>query len=375
MKTAALLLALILLLAACSATATEEAPAATTAAQPQPTEVAATTAPQPTAVPATDAPPAPTDEPTAEPTPSGPTFSNPVIRENFADPHLIEVEGTWYAYATNSSNKNVPVSTSTDLVRWTISVDAMPALAQWVRPGNTWAPEVQKVASNFVLYYTARDKTSNRQCVGVATADKPEGKFRDNSHQPFVCQVEEGGTIDAHPFQDGEKLYLYYKNDGNCCGIPTYIYVQELAPDGLSLVGEPVRLVRNDRAWEGRVVEAPTMIKRDEQYYLFFSAHNYAGHEYAVGYATCESPMGPCEDAPENPILQSNLQSPPNLIIGPGHQTMITVDEQDWIVYHVWEVVGGGRRGDRRQMWMDRLDWEDGRPVVQGPTVGPQPAP
>jgi beta-xylosidase len=225
------------------------------------------------------------------------------------------------------------------------------------------------------LYYTARDKTSNKQCVGVATAAKPDGKFRDASDTPLVCQVEEGGTIDASPFQDGDKLYLYYKNDGNCCGIPTYIYGQELAADGLSLVGEPVRLVRNDRSWEGRVVEAPTMLKRDGQYYLFFSANNYAGHEYAVGYAVCESPLGPCEDAAENPILKSNLAKPPELIIGPGHQTVITVDGQDWLVYHVWEVVGGGRRGDRRQMWMDRLDWVDGKPVVRGPTVGPQEAP
>jgi beta-xylosidase len=365
MKTTTLLLLALLIaaLAACSAPATEQTPvtgAPATSAPPEPTAAA-----QPTAA----------AEPTVAPTPAGPTFANPVIRENFADPHLIEVDGTWYAYATNSSSKNVPVSKSSDLVKWSVSVDAMPALAPWVKTGNTWAPEVHKVASNYVLYYTARDKTSNKQCVGVATADKPDGKFRDNSDKPLVCQVQEGGTIDASPFQDGDKLYLYYKNDGNCCGIPTYIYAQELSPDGLSLVGEPVRLVNNDRAWEGRVVEAPTMIQRDGQYYLFFSANNYAGHEYAVGYATCESPMGPCQDAPENPILKSNLQKPPDLIIGPGHQTVITVDGQDWIVYHVWEVVGGGRRGDRRQMWLDQLDWENGKPVVRGPTVGAQEAP
>jgi beta-xylosidase len=371
---AALLLALLLFPAGCSAPSTDAPPTTAPAAEVAvPTaDVAPTNSPATEVVLPTDVVPATS---VAVPTPAGNTFTNPVIRENFADPHLIEVDGTWYAYATNASSKNVPVSTSTDLVKWSISSDAMPALGSWVKPGNTWAPEVHRLASNFVLYYTARDKTSNKQCVGVATADTPEGKFRDASDKPLVCQVEEGGTIDASPFQDGDKLYLLYKNDGNCCGIPTHIYAQELAPDGLSLVGEPARLVRNDRAWEGRVVEAPTMLKRDGQYYLFFSANNYAGHEYAVGYARCESPMGPCEDAAENPILKSNLQKPPNLIIGPGHQTVITVDGQDWLVYHVWEVAGGGRRGDRRQMWMDRLDWENGKPVVRGPTVGPQPAP
>ncbi len=350
----------IFLLTACNAPATQQ-PAAT---------VAPTTAPaQPTAPPTTPVAPAATE------TPSGPTFTNPVIRDNFADPFLLQEGDTWYAYATNSASKNVPVSKSTDLVTWTISTDAMPALGAWVKPGNTWAPEVHKVASKYVLYYTARDKTSNKQCVGVATADKPEGKFKDASAQPLVCQVKEGGTIDASPFQDGDKLYLLYKNDGNCCGIPTYIYSQELSPDGLTLVGEPARLVRNDQKWEGGVVEAPTMLKRDGKYYLFFSANNYAGVEYAVGYAVCDSPLGPCQDAPENPILKSVLAKPPDMVIGPGHQTIITVDGQDWLVYHVWEVVGGGRRGDRRQMWLDRLDWVDGKPVVRGPTVTAQPAP
>jgi beta-xylosidase len=225
------------------------------------------------------------------------------------------------------------------------------------------------------MYYTARDKTSNKQCVGVATANKPDARFKDTSDKPLVCQANEGGTIDPDPFRDGNKLYLYYKNDGNCCNIPTYIYVQELAPDGLSLVGDPVRLIRNEGQWEGNVIEAPTMVKHDRKYYLFFSANNYAGVEYAVGYATCDSPTGPCTQAPENPILKSQMQPPPNMVVGPGHQSIIRVGNQDWIVYHAWEITKGGTRGDRRLMYMNRLDWQNGKPVVVGPLTGPQPAP
>jgi beta-xylosidase len=151
--------------------------------------------------------------------------------------------------------------------------------------------------------------------------------------------------------------------------------VQELSPDGLSLAGEPVRLVRNDKQWEGNVVEAPTMVKHEDRYYLFFSANNYAGLEYAVGYATCETVTGPCTDAPENPILKSQLQKPPDMVIGPGHQTLISVGDQDWLVYHAWEVLTGGRRGDRRLMYMNRLEWQGGKPVVVGPLTGPQPVP
>lgn len=317
----------------------------------------------------------------AAPTPTGPLpagmFQNPVLRQDFADPAILRVDDTFYAYATNAAGRNVSAARSSDLINWELLPDAMPALPKWAKltGGLTWAPEVIEIDGVFVLYFTTRDKESNKQCVGVATSEKPEGKFRDTGEQALVCQTDEGGTIDASPFRDADgTLYLYYKNDGNCCGIATYLYVQELAPDGLSLVGERIRLVRNDQQWEGGVVEAPTMVLHDGGYYLLFSANNYATHEYAIGYAVCESVVGPCEDAPENPILASRLKPPP-MVIGPGHQTVLDLDGQTWLLYHVWEVVGGSRRGERRLLWLDRLDWEDGRPVVRGPTTDPQPLP
>lgn len=312
------------------------------------------------------------------PQPTGPLFQNPVLKENFADPFILQVGDTFYAYATNSASKNISLARSSDLVKWKILPDAMPGLPKWAKltGGFVWAPEVIQVGEKFIMYYTARDKETDKQCVGVAISDGPEGKFKDANAAPLVCQADQGGTIDASPFRDQDgKLYLYYKNDGNCCNLTTYLYVQELAPDGLSLLGESVQLVRNESIWEGRVVEAPTMFRHDERYYLFYSANNYAGHEYAVGYAVCDSALGPCQDAPENPILKSDLTDKEAMVIGPGHQALLEVGGQTWIFYHAWEVVSGSRRGERRLMWLDRLDWVDGKPVVRGPTVSEQPAP
>lgn len=304
-------------------------------------------------------------------------FQNPVLRTDFPDPFVLEVDGVYYAYATNAAGKNIQVSRSTDLIHWDLPKEAMPGLPSWAKLGGSlvWAPEVMNIDERFVLYYTARDKASDKQCIGAATSEKPEGKFKDTRDRPLVCQASEGGSIDPSPFRDGDTLYLYWKNDGNCCGMATYLYVQELAPDGLSLVGEPVRLIRNDKAWEGRVVEAPTMWKHDGAYYLFYSANNYAGFEYAVGYATCASATGPCEAAPENPILASRMTEKP-LVIGPGHQTIIEDAAGDtWLVYHAWQVTSAGLRGDSRFMWLDRLEWQGGKPVVKGPTTAPQAAP
>ena len=62
---------------------------------------------------------------------------------------------------------------------------------------------------------------------------------------------------------------------------------------------------KNDVPWEASVVEGPMLWKHDGRYFLFYSGNVYSGAGYAVGYATCDSPLGPCKDAPENPILKT----------------------------------------------------------------------
>jgi beta-xylosidase len=349
-------------------------------AAPTPT---ATVPPTATAVPTATQPAAPPTRTRVPPTATATTlvvpegqFVNPVIKSDFPDPGIIKVGDTYYAYATNSGTRNVQLATSTDLVTWKLGPDALPDPGKWasLEFGNIWAPEVIDIAGHFVMYYTAHDKTSNRQCIGVATSDTPEGPYKPAGDKALICQVEEGGSIDPSPLHDGDKLYLYWKNDGNCCGGITYIYVQELSPDGLSLLGEAGRLLSNDRRWEGPVIEAPTMWKQDGKYFMFFSANAYNTVNYAIGYATCESATGPCQDAAENPILKTSTKRPP--VIGPGHQTIVTDDDGElWLVYHAWAVPKSGGKLEQRNVWIDRLTWEDGKPHVAGPTTAPQPVP
>ncbi len=303
------------------------------------------------------------------------TFQNPVLQDDFADPFVLHVGTTYYAYATNGSGKNIQRAKSPDLVHWELLNDALPALPSWAQLGGSyvWAPEVLPVGDHYVMYYTARDQQSDKQCIGVAVGATPDGRFKDSNDRPFMCQPDQGGDIDPDAFHDGDKLYFYWKNDGNCCGLTTHIYGQELSADGLHLVGTgPTALAENDQLWEGRVIEAPTMVKHGAGYFLFFSGNDYAGIPYAVGYATCKTPLGPCQEATDNPLLKSRVQAPP--VIGPGHQAIVQVGDQTWIVYHAWEMVGG-LRGDRRFLWIDRVTWDGDKPQIHGPTVDPQPMP
>ncbi|QNA89273.1 family 43 glycosylhydrolase [Massilia sp. Dwa41.01b] len=287
---------------------------------------------------------------------------------DFPDPFVLADGSGYYAYATNANEKHVQLLHSQDLHTWRALPDAMPALASWVRPKvpHVWAPEVIKLGERYVLYYTAHDQASDKQCVGAAVSASPAGPFVDQASKPLVCQTELGGTIDASPFLEGGRLYLYFKSDGNCCNQPTHIFAQELQPDGLGVLGQPTRLLTNGRTWEGKVIEAPTMVVRGGQYILMYSANDFGDGTYAAGYASCAGPMGPCEPVGDAPFLKTSRESK---LFGPGHQAVFQVGGQDYIAYHAWELKADGKRGDRRFLYIDKLEWVGGRPVVKGPTL------
>jgi arabinan endo-1,5-alpha-L-arabinosidase len=311
-------------------------------------------------------------EASAPATPGPGEFVNPVIDRDFPDPDLLKVGDTYYAYATNAAGDNVQAARSTDLVTWERIPDPLPVLPVWVRGGFTWAPEVTTTAdgSGYVMYFTARDLQSDKQCIGVATSDGPEGPFTDASEEAFICQLDQGGSIDAASFTDEDgSRYLLWKNDGNCCSLPTKIYIQPVSDDGLTLEGEPSELIENDQFWERAVVEAPTLWKNDGTYYLFYSANNYAGIDYATGYAVADAITGPYSKPSDGPLMSTQLPDPGAL--GPGGQDIVVDDDgETWIAYHSWDPTATYRR-----MQIDEIVWEGDTPVVKGPDLTPQPVP
>jgi beta-xylosidase len=220
------------------------------------------------------------------------------------------------------------------------------------------------------MYFTARDAASDKQCIGVATSDKPEGPFKDEGDKPFICQADQGGSIDASSFVDEDGTqYVLWKNDGNCCGYDTWLYIQKVSQDGLTLEGDPTRLIKQDKAWEGNLVEAPTLWKHEDNYYLFYSANNYAGADYATGYAVADAPTGPFTKPENGPWLSTDFQN--GGAIGPGGQDVVVDDDgETWLAYHSWDPTATYRR-----MQIDELRWEGETPVLDGPDRGPQPKP
>jgi beta-xylosidase len=304
----------------------------------------------------------------------------PVLKTNFPDAHVVEHEGEYIAYATNAGI-NLPMATSRDLVSWSLvmdpakphkRLDGMPVLAPWVKEGFTWAPEVIKVGGRWLLYYTANHRKEDVQCIGLAVADNPRGPFRDAAKEPFVCQFDLGGTIDANPFRDADgNLYLYYKSDGNRVGKGTAIWGQRLSADGMTLAGAPVALIKDDAQWEMKLVEAPAMVRSPGGYQLFFSAAYYGWNAddklspYATGYAACSGPLGPCQDSPDNPILYSFNDRKAGCLSGPGHPSIFQAAGRSFIAFHAWAATLGCRKAkDERFLYVAPIVWKDGKPRI-----------
>jgi beta-xylosidase len=304
----------------------------------------------------------------------------PVLETDFPDPFVLLAGGTFYAYATNTDHgeRNVQLASSANLADWSLVKDsdgkprdAMPELPPWAKRGWTWAPEVMKTGGGYLLYFTAKEKKTGLQCVGVAASADPRGPFTSDAAEPLVCQRDLGGTIDSSPFRDSDgKLYLYFKNDGNAVHKPVQIWVQPLAADGLSVSGEAVALLKPDAAWEGSVIEAPSMARIGDSYALFYSANDFAWPEsmrlspYGIGYATCRTPQGPCTDAPDNPLLHS-FNASVGCLSGPGHQALFQVGPRWFIAFHAWSASPNCHPLDwKRFLYVAPLIWKDGKPAV-----------
>ena len=283
------------------------------------------------------------------------------IDADFPDPDVLRVGGDYYAYATNTPAVNVQLATSSDARKWSAStVDALPELPSWANPGKTWAPDVSEPQpGRFVMYVVVANTKPALQCIGVAVASSPQGPFRPAGSGPLVCPKDEGGAIDPATFVDTDGTrYLLWKNDGNCCGLDPWLQIAPLSEDGLSLAGAPTMLMKQTAAWEGSLVEAPTLVRRGSAYVLLYSANNYADRSYAVGYATAPAVRGPYQKHPV-PLLSTASSS--GRFVGPGGQDVVTTaDGRDFLAFHSWDPAFVYRGLD-----VLPLSWTNGEPSLK----------
>jgi hypothetical protein len=98
-----------------------------------------------------------------------------VLPGDFPDPSVTKIGNTYWATATSSEWAPLfPLLRSDDLVHWETVGHVFPkGMPKWA-DANFWAPEIAYENGKVYIYYTAHKKGGNL-CVGVASADRPEG--------------------------------------------------------------------------------------------------------------------------------------------------------------------------------------------------------
>ncbi|MCM1317994.1 MAG: glycoside hydrolase family 43 protein [Bacteroides sp.] len=347
---------------------------------------------------------------TAENTAEYVMLSNP-LPVKFGDPFILPAsDGKFYLYGTSLSD-GFEAYVSDNLVEWKKcgQVYKGGADGQWNKD-CFWAPEVYERDGKYYMFYSANSRNNpNREdenfMIGVAVADKPDGPFTDLFNRPLFEAPYP--VIDANVlFDDSGKKYIYFSRccykhpveseiadkaraEGFCNEVEeSWVYGAELKDDFSGLASEPILLLSppaklDDRQaeWESRSVtsreinrrwtEGSYIFKSGATYYIMYSGNYYGGGNYAVGYATAKSPLGPFTKADNNPILQENV-STGGPVLGTGHNMVFTnpADSQLYTVYH-------GRMSDNpdeRVVFIDKVNVDTiaQRLSISGPTTAPQ---
>jgi xylan 1,4-beta-xylosidase len=292
-----------------------------------------------------------------------------VLPGDYPDPSVVKIGDTFWASATTSNwMPAYPLLKSKDLVNWQTTGAVFSVLSSWV-DYYFWAPEITYDNGRVYLYYSAHQKDGNL-CVGIASADKPEGPYRD--HGLVICQ--QSGSIDAFPMRDKDgTLYLIWKEDANSIRKPTPIWIQELNEARTALVGSKKELFRNEAPWEANLVEGVSMIRHADYFYAFYAAAGCcgAGCSYQTGVARSKSVLGPWEKYTSNPILTNEGQWK-----CPGHGTPVEKEGRYYFLYHAYDTTGGvytGRQGLLKEFVFTSDGWirfmDDETPPVKIPQV------
>ena len=288
-------------------------------------------------------------------------YTNPVIDRSLPDPTVIRVGNIFYLYSTEDIH-NVPIYMSRNLVRWTyvgtcFNDNTRP---QMVPNGGIWAPDINYINGQYVLYYSKSTWGGEWECgIGVATARSPRGPFQDVGKLFISSEIGVQNSIDPFYFEeeDGRK-YLFW---GSFRGI----YGIELADDGLSIKegAEKVQIA-------GTMTEATMIHKHEGYYYLIGSAGSCcegAKSTYHLVVARSKKLLGPYVDSSGQKALDNNftqLLNKSRYVIGPGHCSEIVQDdaEQDWILYHGYDAADPDAG---RKVYMDRIQWVRGWPMIK----------
>ncbi|KAI6457711.1 hypothetical protein MCOR17_007716 [Pyricularia oryzae] len=261
---------------------------------------------------------------------------------------------------------------------WTYQGAAIPAGSRINLPGrdDLWAPDVAKVGSQYIMYYSVSTFGSQNSAVGYATSPSMEFNSWTDCGATGL-QSRPGNTynaIDANYIQarggTGERVL----NFGSFWG-----GIHQVALDGAGTQvgsGGAAPLGLQFQPAGTHASEGPFMFERQGWYYLFWSEGVCCGFdknlpapgaEYKIRVCRSQNFRGPfvdrngvdCRNGGGTTVLESH-----GFVYGPGGQGVMTDPKKGTILYyHYADRRGAIGDGDKKFGW-NVVNWGGGWPSV-----------
>ncbi|MCW5965314.1 MAG: family 43 glycosylhydrolase [Bryobacterales bacterium] len=272
--------------------------------------------------------------PSATPTAVEKDYPAVILNGDFPDPTIVrDGEDFYLTHSSFHAVPGLPIWHSRNLREWKMITRALRTYV-----GNVWAPELIKHDDQFFLYFPANGTN------WVMTAKSPAGPWSD----PVNLKV--GGIDPGHVVAPDGKRYLHL-SAGKAV---------ELAPDGLSVKGEPQTVYAgwpypDDWVAECFCLESPKLFFHKGFYHLVSAQGGTAGpatSHMAVS-ARSASPLGPWENSPHNPFIRT--YSAEEFWWSKGHATVFDAGDDKWFaVYHAFQK---NLRQHGRQVLLEPVAW------------------
>jgi arabinan endo-1,5-alpha-L-arabinosidase len=297
------------------------------------------------------------------------------------DPSIIKQGDTYYLFSTGPG---IPIRASNDLIHWQVIGQVWGTIPAWARskvPGASefWAPDVSFFDGEYHLYYALSTFGSDRSVIGLATNPTLDPTASD------YHWVDRGEVIESMPGRTNwnaidpnlvvvgnSAVWLAFGSQWSgikLCRIDPQTGKPSHRTSGPGLSRAPRLDSIASRPASGPI-EAPFIFSRDGYYYLFASFGDCcmgAASTYKIMVGRSRAVTGPYRDRAGESMIHGSgtlVLGSAGRYRGPGSNAVLSDGGQDWIVYHDYDVQGGGLP----KLEIRPLNWtRDGWPVVGQP--------
>lgn len=300
------------------------------------------------------------------------TIVNPILPGCYPDPSICRVGNDYYL--VNSSFAffpAVPIWHSTDLRSWrrlgyVLNRPSQLRLREGLRiSGGIYAPDI-KFNPHDSLFYLITTDVEGRGTFFVTTDDPKRGSWSDPTY------LHDVGGIDPSLFFDADGKAYVLNNDAPA-GNPLYdghraIWIREFDWKRGRTVGERRLLVDGgvDITQKPSWIEGPHLYRVGGKYFLM-AAEGGTGDNHSEVVFASESPWGPFEPCPVNPILtQRGLPADrPQPVTCVGHADLVQQPDGQWMaVFLAVRPYKDGHDVMGRETFMHPVEWQEGQPVI-----------